>query len=106
MTKQEKIREGIIILHIAEDEEISEEDASEFWGKWKAELEKNPEHFGDCTNEPQTCNRCLVESLYEYGDKNICKLHSQGVVIRVKPPLIIYEDTELTAFEPLIGAKL
>ena len=71
MTKQEKIREGIVIRLMAADEIMTIEEATDFWLTWKAELKKNPEHFGDCTKEPQPCNRCLIEDYYRRADEII-----------------------------------
>ena len=66
-----EIRERIVISLMASDEEMTYERAVDFWARWKAELAKNPEHFGDCTKEPQTCNRCLIEDYYEQADQII-----------------------------------
>ncbi len=84
---KDKIREGLVIRLMAADEVMSIEDAAEFWSKWKAELEKNPEHFGDCTKEPQTCNRCLVEEYYRQANDILQYLDSWGVVLKVEREL-------------------
>jgi len=71
-------RERIIILLVARDEELTVEDAKIHWDKWVAALNEEPwansKHAGDCTNEPQTCIRCLVESYYRDADLIIEKL--------------------------------
>jgi len=81
MRREAMAREQIIIQLIARDEDMSVEEAADFWARWKAELEKNPEHFGDCTKEPQTCNRCLIESYYRDADQilTIPDLHAEAV---------------------------
>jgi len=116
VTKQEeirqRIREGIIILKMSMDELITIEEAAWFWGLWKEELERNPEHFGDCTKEPQACNRCLVESYYSDADKFIACLHAQGGVIRVDRELPdsfmdkIEEILDRWALRPLYAKEL
>ena len=94
MSKQQGIREGMVIRLMAGDEEISIDGASRFWGQWKAELRNNPEHFGDCTKEPQSCNRCLIENYYSQSDDILKYLHSKGVVLKVEGeiPKNIYLD--------------
>ena len=62
--KRKEIREGVVIRLIAADELMTIGEAAGFWARWKAELERQPEHFGDCTKEPQSCNRCLIEDYY------------------------------------------
>lgn len=83
MTIQEKIREGVVVRLMAADEQMTIDKATEFWAKWKSELKENPEHFGDCTNEPVSCMRCLVEDYYRRVDEIIEFEDSQGVVVRV-----------------------
>ena len=84
MTKQEKIREGIVVRLIAADEEMTVEEATGLWGRWKANLKITPQHFGDCTGEPQTCIRCLIEDYYKRADALLEFEASEGVVIKVK----------------------
>jgi len=63
------IRGGIVIKLLADDEDMAILEATDFWDRWKVELGKNPEHFGDCTNEPNICNRCLIEDYYRRADE-------------------------------------
>ena len=81
MSTQQEIREGTVIRFLARDEGVTIEDAMDYWGRWLTELKKNPEHFGDCTKEPQTCNRCLIEGYYREVDNFLKWQSEQGVVI-------------------------
>ena len=72
------IREKIVIELMAADEEMTTEEATDFWARWKAELQKNPEHFGDCTSQPQSCNRCIIEDYYRQADQILSLTVSSG----------------------------
>lgn len=91
MTKQEKIRDGIVVRLMAADEGMSVDEAEDFWLKWKRALLFEPyadgQHFGDCTKEPQTCMRCLVEDYYRQADEILQYEVSQGVVIKAEREL-------------------
>lgn len=77
----ERVKEKIAIFLVARDDEISLEEAVIMWDAWKrAAAERG--HFGDCTNEPETCFSCLVDSTYEDADtiltiKNIAILSDE-----------------------------
>jgi hypothetical protein len=44
-------------------------DARMMWVRALLDLEKNPEHDGDCTNQCHTCVRCYVEMQREEARK-------------------------------------
>ena len=63
----ERLKEKIAIFLVARDDEISLEDAEAMWNKWKI-VSTERGHSGDCTNEPETCSKCLVSKVYEDVD--------------------------------------
>jgi len=65
----DKLIDDVIIKLISYDEEEDTETARYFWNMWKEGI--NEEHFGDCTNEPNTCTRCLAELYYERAEELI-----------------------------------
>lgn len=55
------LRERLIILLLARDDDVSVEDAKVMWKKLKKVALKG--HDGDCTNEPQPCAACFVDRM-------------------------------------------
>ena len=90
-----EIRERIAISLVARDEEMLFDKAIVFWGKWKKELALHPEHFGDCTKEPQTCNRCLIDDYYKDADQIIRDVLYPILKIDLKKKLPRWQENHL-----------
>ena len=79
-----RVKEKIAIFLVARDDEISLEEAAIMWDAWKrAAVERG--HFGDCTNEPETCFRCLVSKVYE----------DVGTILSITGMAILADDQSL-----------
>ena len=65
----DKLIDDVIVKLISYDEEETMESARYFWDMWKEGI--NEEHHGDCTNEPNTCKRCLAELYYARAEELI-----------------------------------
>lgn len=72
------MRERIAVSLIARDEEVSFEDAALMWDKWKQSAQEG--HYGDCTSQPITCMKCLVDDFYGYADQILALIKEANYV--------------------------
>jgi len=56
-----------------DDLDYSEEQLKEYYDKWVKDFlpSINEKHFGDCTNAPMTCMRCVLDEFYNHVDNLI-----------------------------------
>lgn len=74
----EELREKIAIALVARDDELSLEEAEPMWNSWKVVAQEG--HHGDCTNEANTCSKCLVDRTYKDADQIIALIKEAGYV--------------------------
>lgn len=79
MTEQE-LREKIAVFLVARDDEMSLEEGAKMLDSWKVVAQEG--HYGDCTNEPNTCSRCLVDRTYEEAN-NIFALIEEANYVKL-----------------------
>ena len=75
------LRERIAIMLFAQDDEVSFREAEYMLLEpLKDLLWADGKHFGDCTNEPQTCCRCLHEGYLKEADQILALIKEVGYV--------------------------